>query len=467
MTRVLHIPTGNSCNNRCTFCMERSEGYPHRHTLQEYVADLDRLRADLDDVVFTGGEPTLNPLLPDLVSAAAERGYRIIGLVSNGRALGRRVYCEDLLERGLNQVTISLHGPDAATHDAVTRRRGSFVQALRGLEHLASLRAQHPFAFTVNCTLVRLNLGSMRATCELGHRFGVDHVNFNVVEPRGTADELFEETVPRYSEVMRHADDSGLDFNAPGQSLSRVPPCAGGVEWVQEEWHLAHRDGVNVYDPVEGKVKGPPCESCAISEHCPGIWDRYVRGYGWDECIPVATPDTRAEEVLRVVSGSTCNNHCVHCVDGPAADGRPQRGVGTQLREGWLRGYRRVELGGGEPLMNETVGHWVRQARNLGYEHVALDTNARLLGLPRHLDHLLALGLDEVVVRMNAGDLQVHDEMARVEGAFRQSLKGVLQLGKRGLPFALRMREHGLNRGTAERMRELARQLGARRLELV
>jgi hypothetical protein len=295
-------------------------------------------------------------------------------------------------------------------------------------------------------------------------------VNFNVVEPRGTADELFAETVPRYSEVMRHADESGLDFGAPGQSLSRVPACAGGVEWVQEQWHVAHRDGVNVYDPVDGKVKGPPCTSCAIADGCPGIWERYVRGYGWDECIPLGHPSAREGQVLRLHTGSSCNNHCLHCVDGPLAGGsaRPaDRDVARQLREGLLRGYRRVELGGGEPLLNEAVGRWVSQARSLGYEHVALDTNARLLSLPERLDQLVALRLDEVIVRLNAGDERAHDEMARVPRAFRQSLRGALQLARRGVPFAVRVRDHAMNRPTRAILSELARKLGACRLEII
>jgi MoaA/NifB/PqqE/SkfB family radical SAM enzyme len=472
---VLHIPTGNSCNNRCTFCMERNEGYPHRHTLEQYLRDLDRQRDELNDVLFTGGEPTSNPLLPQLVSAAAERSYRVIGLITNGRALARRALCEDLLTRGVNQITVSIHGATAEVHDAITRRRGSFRQALGGLENLTALRPDHPFAFFVNCTLVKANLASIRQLRELVLGFGVDNVNFNVVEPRGTADELFESTVPRYREVMEAADASGLDFRAAEQSLSRIPACVGGGQWVQEFWHLAHHDGVDVYDPEDGKVKGPVCERCAITHICPGIWERYVAGYGWEECIALVDPTERRGQTLRVLSDSDCNNHCIHCVDGPAAHlskagvaspGRPS-GLGIALRQGWLRGFRRVEIAGGEPLMNDALAAMVRQARSIGFTEVAVETNGRILNLRERFDELITLGLDEVVVRLNAGDPGVHDAMARAGQAHRQTLRGMLQLARRGIPFAVRMRLHPDNRATVPAAREIARRLGARRFESV
>ena len=202
---VLHIPTGHRCNNRCVFCMERAEGYPLRRSLDELTDTLARMRTQLVDVVFTGGEPTLNPLLPDLVAAARTLDYRLVGLVTNGRTLGADGVAARLLAAGLNEVTVSLHGADAATHDHITRRRGAFDQTLAGLAVLARLRPAHALALAVNTTLVRDNLAQMRAIQELAARFGVDIVNFNAVEPRGTADELFDRVVPRHDEVMDHA----------------------------------------------------------------------------------------------------------------------------------------------------------------------------------------------------------------------------------------------------------------------
>lgn len=465
---IAHIPVGNRCNNRCVFCMERSSGYPVQMSFEQHVASLESLRSELDGVTFTSGEPTLNTRLADLVSVARKLGYRVIGLVTNGRALSRHALAETLLAAGLNRVTISLHGPNAQIHDAIVRRRGAFAQALAGMRNLVALGERYPHVLDVNCTLVRENLQAMRALRDLVLGVGASTINFNVVEPRGNADELFSRVVPSFAEVMEHADRSGLDFGNPSQSLSRVPACAGGLEWVQETFHIALRDGVDVYDARRGKVKGPPCAGCAAASACDGIWERYIAGFGWDGLVPLASPRDREGQSLRLLTASPCNNHCVSCVDGPAAPLRVNApDVGQELREGFIRGLRRVELAGGEVLLGQQAEAVVGQARRLGYREIALETNGRVLNLPERLDRLASLGLDEVVVRLNAGDERVHDEMARVQGAFRQTVRGMLQLARRGIPFSVRVRRHPRNLTSLGRARELAVQAGALRFELL
>ncbi len=466
---ILHIPTGPGCNNSCVFCIDRGGEQAEQRQLEEYAADLRHHRQELDDVTFTGGEPTLNPLLPDLISAAAGLGYRTIGVVTNGRLLRRRSLCADLLDRGMNEVTFSIHGPDAATHDAVTRRPGSFGQAIEGLGVVAGLRLDHGLTLLVNSTVVRANLGAFADIVALVRRYGADHVGFNVVEPRGHADELFEQVVPRYREVMRHADASGLDFNAPQQSLSRVPACAGGVEWVQDTWHLVRGRSVSVYDPAEGKIKGPPCRGCALDTSCPGIWQRYVEGYGWDDCVPLVDPGDREGQTLFVDTRSPCNNRCVHCVDGPAAAGTPAPvdAATWQLRRGWLRGYRRVEIGGGEPLLGTSLERLTALARSLQYREVALRTNGRMLAIPEQVARVRSLGIDEVIVFLNAGDGAVHDAMARAPRAFIQTLRGLQQLQEAKIPFEVRLRAHPRNRETIGAAEALATRVRARRFRVI
>lgn len=465
---IVNIPVGDRCNNRCTFCMERSRGNPSEVSFDQHLASLARLGSELDGVIFTCGEPTLEPRLPELIGAARRFGYRRISLVTNGRALSNLALAERLLAAGLSHVTVSLHGVDAKVHDAIVRRPGAFAQTLAGMKNLVALSKRYPHSFDVNCTLVRDNLASMRALRDLALEVGARAVNFNVVEPRGTADDLFDGVVPSYTEVMDHADRSGLDFGEPAQSLARVPPCAGGAEWVQETFHLALPEGDDVYDSRQGKVKGPPCTECAASGSCDGIWERYATGFGWGELVPLVDPAARSGQTLRLRTGSPCNNRCASCVDGPAAlPAAEPPTVGRQLRDGFIQGYRRVELAGGEALLGEQAEAIVREARRLRYRQVTLETNARVLNLPERMDRLRALGLDQVVVRLNAGDEQTHDEMARVSGAFRQTVRGMLELSRLKIPYSVRLRRHPRNLASLDRARQLALGAGALGFEVV
>ena len=83
------------------------------------------------------------------------------------------------------------------------------------------------------------------------------------------------------------------------------------------------------------------------------------------------------------------------------------------------------------------------------------------------VQRLEALGPLGVVVRLNAGDEATHDAMARVSGAYRQTAKGMIQLAKRQLPFAVRLRRTERNASSIAQARQLAMQAGAERFDVV
>ncbi len=465
---VLHVPTGHSCNNRCVFCIERSRGAQSRFGMAEIEDQLDRMLPRTKEVIFTAGEPTLNPLLAPSAAAARERGYEVIGVVTNGRRLRDEKLCTDLLEAGINDIRVALVGPRAEVHDSITRRKGSFVQTVKGLQNLAALRRRFSFHFEVNCTLIRSNLRLLREINDFAHGFGIDRINFNVVEPCGSSEDNFDLVMPRYTEVMEVVDRCGLDFRSPTRALSRVPACAGGLEWVQETFLFSRGEKVGQYDPLAGKVKGPPCADCAIDDRCPGIWQRYVQEYGWEEFTPVVHPSRRRGQILRVLTGSPCNNRCMHCIEGPAAAATPRAmPVSRQLRDGILAGFRKVEFAGGEFLLDQRFHDLVCEANDRGYEAVAIETNARVLCVPRFMNMLVGLRPSEVIVRLNAGDAGVHDAMARVPGAFDQTMRGMRLLAEHAIPFSVRLRRHPRNSASVEEARELAKQAGARGFEVI
>ena len=81
---VARIKLGYRCNNDCLFCECRSRrDLPPvgKRKLAEKIQLAGRL--GFKRVVFTGGEPTLNPDLPHLVALTRRLGMDC-GLISNG-----------------------------------------------------------------------------------------------------------------------------------------------------------------------------------------------------------------------------------------------------------------------------------------------------------------------------------------------------------------------------------------------
>ena len=123
------------CNNDCAHCYNaRPRRYPELSTA-EWKDSLDRLwEIGIPHVVFTGGEPTLRPDLPELI-AHAERNGQITGLNTNGRRLKDPALVQALVDAGLDHVQITLESHDAANPRPHGRRRTA-----PGTETVAGIR---------------------------------------------------------------------------------------------------------------------------------------------------------------------------------------------------------------------------------------------------------------------------------------------------------------------------------------
>jgi radical SAM protein with 4Fe4S-binding SPASM domain len=154
-----------ACGYRCRHCRADASPRPAPGQLDpdESMALIDDLsRFERTILVLTGGDPMLRPDLEDLVAHAAGRGLRVALTPSaTTRVTPDRLHA--LREAGVEQVAVSLDGPDPAAHDALRGIRGSFERTLRILGHAR----QAGFPLQVNTTLTRGGAGWLDA---MAHR---------------------------------------------------------------------------------------------------------------------------------------------------------------------------------------------------------------------------------------------------------------------------------------------------------
>lgn len=92
---------------------------PRELTTDEWRAILDKCwQAGIPHVTFTGGEPTLRDDLPLLIEHAEKLGM-VCGLLTDGAALAKKKYLEQLLQTGLDHILLTLHPEDAAAWKAI------------------------------------------------------------------------------------------------------------------------------------------------------------------------------------------------------------------------------------------------------------------------------------------------------------------------------------------------------------
>ena len=313
---TLHIPISHVCNNNCIFCNEDRQNWKKTNAL--YSADvveslLVKYRPQLTRVNFTSGEPLLNPDAINYVRLARELGYTHISVTTNGRMLAYGKYALDLVNAGVTEVIVSIHGHTAAIHNGLTRTKGSFDQTLRGLENMSRLAKGGKFRFTAAVTLNKRNYRHFGEMVEFLQQYRVFEIVFNVVQPvHKNMAEHFDKMMPRYSEVAAVIEGyyrqhpGRFERNLVGRSISVIdlPLCQSklltaffgyGETRIVED---VQRTDATEFDPSQlstkvladnsgDKVKRSECKSCDYYRRCNGIYRMYVERFGWDEFVPV------------------------------------------------------------------------------------------------------------------------------------------------------------------------------------
>lgn len=141
------------CNLKCVHCM--IEGtmdrlQPESDDSFDALLEHNRDTGQWTGLILTGSEITLRRDLPDLARRARAAGFRHVRIQTHGMHLSRPAYARTLVEAGIDEFFVSVAGSNAATHDAITKVRGSFDKTLRGMELLDAM----PGVATITNTVV-------------------------------------------------------------------------------------------------------------------------------------------------------------------------------------------------------------------------------------------------------------------------------------------------------------------------
>ena len=282
------LRVGTTCNNRCTFCNhgERREREDPSEVVERRVDRAVALGAD--EVIFTGGEPTIRRELPRWVRRASGAGLGV-GLSTNGRMLCTPGFARHLRARGLGSVTVSLHGATAAVHDAIVGVEGAFEQALAGVRAARGVGIR----VEVRCVITRTNLASLRDVVTLAAREGAA-VTLAWVEPTGSALAAFDRVVPDARDAAISVRDALRESPAPA-SVTGLPHCllaehADRATDRRAQGILLSLDGDEAPITDGDRVHPPACDECAVRGLCPGLPRVYVARRGADELSPIPGP---------------------------------------------------------------------------------------------------------------------------------------------------------------------------------
>lgn len=296
------------CTEACTFCSEEDQMAAfkrHPVTLDEAAGVLRRKWDEgCRSVTFTGGEPTLHRDFQGILRVSKKLGYAT-HLITNGNVLASSKVSRRMLPL-LDEILVSIPGPNAAVMDPLTRRRGSFSlleKALRNIEG-SSTNPSLGVSFVVTSSNIDFLVDAFK------YAAGYEKVGYFTVAsliPAGGALRRYRElAVPlkRIAQAVpvlaKLSEKLGL-----GLRFCRMPICVLGETHQHLAEHLFWRDAVG---PAiikrgrddEGRIGlaeiqasqyterdyAAKCARCAVRDGCTGVLQPYLELFGDAELEP-------------------------------------------------------------------------------------------------------------------------------------------------------------------------------------
>ena len=225
------------CNQKCLHCYAAGQpmGETPELSTEQWKTALALLRkANIPQVTFTGGEPTLRSDLVELVQAAA---WFVTRLNTNGRLLTPEL-CAGLYEASLDSVQVTLYSAEGNIHNQLVGVNG-FSDTVQGIRNAVAAG----LIVSVNTPLCSLNT-HYAETLRFAHSLGVRYATCSGLIPSGSAcgqeSRATALTPEQLTDILRQAVDTAeelgmeLDFTSPGWldeetlrslGLNLIPSC--------------------------------------------------------------------------------------------------------------------------------------------------------------------------------------------------------------------------------------------------
>ncbi len=285
------------CNQKCLHCYAAGQpmGETPELSTEQWKTALALLRkANIPQVTFTGGEPTLRSDLVELVQAAE---WFVTRLNTNGRLLTPEL-CAGLYDASLDSVQVTLYSAEGNIHNQLVGVNG-FSDTVQGIRHAV----EAGLIVSVNTPLCSLNT-HYAETLRFAHSLGVRYATCSGLIPSGSAcgqeSRATALTPEQLTDILRQAVDTAeelgmeLDFTSPGWldeetlrslGLNLIPSCGACLS--------------NMAVTPDGKVV--PCQSWLSDEPLGDLLhDDWADIWNSPRCAAIRAESAKLEHICQL-----------------------------------------------------------------------------------------------------------------------------------------------------------------------
>ncbi len=265
------------CNNRCIFCLDRpsQDGtFVPLKIIKEKLKE--GIKNGAERAVLSGGEPTLHPQFLEVVEFTKELGYKKVQIITNGRMFSYKGFLKKAIERGVDEITFSIHGHTEKLYEVQSQVKGSFSQAMTGLINALSCKG---LIVNIDIVINKINYRRLPEIIKFFMGLGVYEFDLLQIIPFGDAwknkKKVFykiEDALPYLKRAFKISHDSRVHL-----WTNRFPPpyLEGSEDLIQ--------DPVKLYDEVKGREGlfnkflredklmpcwGERCKWCFLKDFC-------------------------------------------------------------------------------------------------------------------------------------------------------------------------------------------------------
>ncbi len=265
--RLVFWELTTGCNLRCIHCRATAQELSSPDDLPtpkvlDLIQQLSRYSHPI--LILSGGEPLFRKDIYEIACHGTECGLRV-ALATNGTLVTPEV-AQKIAWAGIQRVSVSLDGADAATHDSFRGIPGSFAAALRGIQHLQNVGVP----VQINTTIARHNAHQLPAILDLALTLGCAALHTFLLVPVGCGVNIAEsQMVPpeEYEKILHWFYDRQMEGR-----IEMKATCSPQYFRVLRQRQAAERKSL-VSDgtwrssrpapsgPPEAEPAGAPCET--------------------------------------------------------------------------------------------------------------------------------------------------------------------------------------------------------------
>lgn len=292
----LILELNTACNNNCVYCLIPHKNYNKLDYLPKLTEEMKKARMKgIDNIDFSGGEPTIYPKAVSLIKYAKKIGFKNVNLVTNGRVLSDKRNFDRFLDAGVTRVIFSVDSSREDVQDKITRSLGSYKEMAAAMK----LSKNYPNIDTgATVVISKLNYEHLSETVDYLRGFGLKFINlqyllpvifdsFNSLKLNGRVVPTYEEVRPHIEQVLVKDSKGKMpeDIHIHFVPFCKLPNCDKYIEPETAKYNrvvIGYKgEGFTIGDSIDSvSTKTEKCHGCVYNIVCIGFFERQKKIFG-------------------------------------------------------------------------------------------------------------------------------------------------------------------------------------------